>query len=229
MPDAGDGFSVVTAMRHCQPDALTLVASDFPDVRKAMDAIALQADAVLVKPFDVKRLPELLAQKTEIARVAPKRAKERVASILEREVEVLLKRWLERVEQEKDLATLPLAPQERTAYIPEIVKRIPERLRVVRAVEVVDQPSPAAIALGQCRYRQGYTAPLLVQESRLLQVVIFETIERNLAIVDFTTVLPDIMIVADEVDGQLKQTIDSFLTMQHGSALAGTAKMSASQ
>ena len=47
---------------------------------------------------------------------------------------------------------------------------------------------------------------------------IFETIERNLSTVDFTKVLPDIMIIADEVDCQLKQTIDSFLIAERGEA-----------
>jgi hypothetical protein len=56
----------------------------------------------------------------------------------------------------------------------------------------------------------------MVQESRLLQVCIFETIQRNLSTVDFTAVLPDIMIIADEVDSQLKQAIDSFLRTQRG-------------
>ena len=55
-----------------------------------------------------------------------------------------------------------------------------------------------------------------------MQVSIFETIERNLATVDFTLVLPDIMIIADEVDSQLKQTIASFLSMQQ----AGVASAS---
>jgi hypothetical protein len=65
---------------------------------------------------------------------------------------------------------------------------------------------------------------MIVQESRMLQVCIFETIERNLSTVDFTKVLPDIMIIADEVDWQLKQAIDSFLTMQRGgAALASSA------
>jgi hypothetical protein len=36
--------------------------------------------------------------------------------------------------------------------------------------------------------------------------------------VDFTSVLPDIMIIADEVDSQLKQAIDSFLKMQRSAA-----------
>lgn len=220
MPEAGDGFSVVTVMRHCQPDALTLVASDFPDVQKAMDAIVLQADAVLVKPFDARQLPGLLGDRMLAAKPAPRPMKEAVASILERDVETLIHRWLARVEQVKELAALPLAPEERTAYLPEIVKSVRSRLRSVHTIEVVDCPSPAAVAHGQCRYRQGYTAPLIVQESRLLQVSIFETIQRNLAVVDFTTVLPDIMIIADEVDSQLKQTIDSFLTMQQGGASA---------
>ncbi len=220
MPEAGDGFSVVTVMRHCQPEALTLVASDYPDVNRAMNAMVLQADAILLKPFDVRQLPGLLENKMSTAKAAPRPVKEAIASILDRDVDTVMQRWLQRVEQVKELATLPVAPQERAAHLPEIVKRIPERLRIVRTIEVIDYPSPAAIALGQCRYRQGYTASLIVQESRLLQVSIFETIERNLAFVDFTTVLPDIMIIADEVDSQLKQTIASFTTMQQGGVLA---------
>jgi CheY-like chemotaxis protein len=31
MPEPGDGFTVVTAMRHSQPEVLTLVCSGFPE------------------------------------------------------------------------------------------------------------------------------------------------------------------------------------------------------
>ena len=41
MPNPGDGFTVVTAMRHSQPDALTLLVSGYPDVKGAMEAILL--------------------------------------------------------------------------------------------------------------------------------------------------------------------------------------------
>jgi ActR/RegA family two-component response regulator len=43
MPNPSDGFAVVTAMRHSQPDALTLLVSGYPDVKSAMDAILLEA------------------------------------------------------------------------------------------------------------------------------------------------------------------------------------------
>lgn len=214
MPDPGDGFALVTAMRHTQPQALILVASDFPDLQSAMNAILLQADEVLVKPFDANQLAGFMEKRNVKSKSFSKQPKETVAAILDREAALLIQRWLERVEQVRELAALPLAEKQRTAHLPEMIKNITARLRSVREIEVIDIVSPTAVAHGQSRYRQGYSAPLIVQESRILQVSIFEAIERNLATVDFSFVLPDIMIIADEVDSQLKQTIDSFLTMQ---------------
>jgi len=220
MPDPGDGFAVVTAMRHSQPEALTLVVSGFPDVEQSLSAILLQADEVLVKPFDVEQLAELLHKKVLNAKASPKRARESVASILERDAPSTIQRWLTRVGQVAELISLPLTADERTDHLLDIIGNIATRLRRTRVIEAIASPSPAAVAHGQLRYRQGYSAPLIVQESRILQVCIFETIQRNLATVDFGLVLPDVMIIADEVDSQLAQSIDSFLMMQHGEALA---------
>lgn len=223
MPDPGDGFAVVTAMRHSHPKALTLVVSGYPDVQQSMAAILLQADEVLVKPFDVERLAQLIHQKAESSRSSPKPARESVASILERETTITVQRWLRRVEDVERLSCLRLTAEERTGHLTEIIKNIAERLRKIRVIEAVPNPSPAAIAHGKIRYRQGYTPPLLVQESRILQVCIFETIQRNLATVDFALVLPDIMLIADEVDSQLAQSIDSLMTMQQGATATGSA------
>lgn len=111
----------------------------------------------------------------------------------------------------EELARLPLADQERTFHLHEMMRDIAVRLRKGRVIEVVALPSPAAVAHGKLRQRQGYSAPMLVQESRILQVCIFETVQRNLANVDFSVVLPDVMLIADEVDSQLAQSISSFL------------------
>jgi ActR/RegA family two-component response regulator len=218
IPEPGDGFAVVTAMRHTQPDALTLVVSNFPDVQQSLSAILLQADEILVKPVDVEQLSGLLHKKGRDAKASPKKPKQSVATILERDATVTVKRWLWRVADVAELTSLPLTEDERTKHLPEIIRNIAIRLRKTRVIEAIAIPSPEAVAHGQLRYRQGYTAPLIVQESRLLQVSIFETIQRNLATVDFCLVLPDIMLIADEVDSQLAQTIDSFLLMQQGGA-----------
>src|SRR3984893_10716504 len=189
MPEAGDGFTVVTAMRRTQPEALTLVVSDYPDVQKAMAAILLQADEVLVKPFDVEQLHKLIDKRTLTSKSSPKPAKESVASILDRDVAITMQRWLSRVEQVGELSSLPLAAKQRTEHLPEMMKDITARLRAARAIEAVEKPSPAAVAHGQLRCRQGYTAPLMVQESRMLQECIFATIERKTATDDYTAAL----------------------------------------
>ena len=52
---------------------------------------------------------------------------------------------------------------------------------------------------------------MVVEESRILQVSIFNTLQNNLGSVDFSTVLLDVMTIADEVDSQLKQAILGFM------------------
>jgi hypothetical protein len=44
-----------------------------------------------------------------------------------------------------------------------------------------------------------------------------------MATVKFPTLMADVMIVADEVDSQLKQTIESFLAMQREQVASGAS------
>jgi CheY-like chemotaxis protein len=85
LPLAGDGFTLVSAMRHTHPDALTVILSGYPAVDEAMSAILSQADEIFTKPVRIGPLKELI--RTRLAAPRPiKRVKpESVASILERE------------------------------------------------------------------------------------------------------------------------------------------------
>src|ERR1700727_1258065 len=84
MPNPSDGFAVVSAMRQTQPDALTLLVSGYPDVQSAMSAIFLEADEIIVKPFETGRLVDLLRDKLLTRKPAVRTQKERVAAILQR-------------------------------------------------------------------------------------------------------------------------------------------------
>jgi len=66
-------------------------------------------------------------------------------------------------------------------------------------------------------------AAMLVEESRILQVSIFRTLQDNLSSVDFSQVLLNVMAIADEVDSQLKQAMLSFVGPEPGSALPTAA------
>lgn len=51
----------------------------------------------------------------------------------------------------------------------------------------------------------------MVEESRMLQVSIFQTLQNNLYRVNFSLVLVGVMAIADEVDSQLAQAMASYV------------------
>jgi CheY-like chemotaxis protein len=63
MPGAGDGLTVVSAMRHANPSAVTVLLSAFPQMEAAVQAILLQADEILVKPMELTSLVDVLKQR----------------------------------------------------------------------------------------------------------------------------------------------------------------------
>jgi DNA-binding response OmpR family regulator len=209
MPLAGDGFTLVSAMRHTHPNALTIVLSGYPALDEAMSAILSQADEIFAKPIRIGALKELirarLADPHSIKRTKP----ESVASILERESESTIQNWLDIVDQDAELTCIPLSRLERAGHLPKLLLDLVVRLRLDPGMET--PISQAARDHGAMRLHQGYTATMVVEESRILQVSIFSTLQRNLCGVDFSRLLLDVVTIADEVDSQLKQAMVSYV------------------
>ena len=109
MPNPGDGFSVVTAMRHSQPSALILLVSGFPDVERAMEAISLEPDEIIVKPFETGTLADLLTRHLLTSNRERRTDKERVSAILNRCLPTILIDWLGRAKLSKELNHLNLS------------------------------------------------------------------------------------------------------------------------
>jgi DNA-binding response OmpR family regulator len=222
MPDPGDGFTVVTAMRHSQPNALTLLVSGYPDVQSAMAAILLEADDIIVKPFEIGRLAELVREKVLTRKPVARSEKERVSVILQRCIASVVEQWLARAKQSKELNHVLLSDDERTGHLPKLVEDLVLRLSkpggTMKDRDAVF--SDAAIAHGKLRYLQNYTPAMLVHESRILQVTLFGTLQSNLNFLDFSLLLPDVMTIADEVDAQLTQSMDSYMTAMRKSTAA---------
>jgi len=209
LPGAGDGFTIVSAMRHRHPDAITLLFTGFPALKEAMDAILLQADEIMVKPMPIPELLALIHEKLEKRGSRRASNTERVASILERESQTTIAEWLSRVEDDDELNWLVLSHDQRTGHLPLLIRELVHRLRVPRSLGT-KQVSEGAVEHGKIRQQQGYSIPMIIEESRMLQVSIFHTLQSNLNVVDFSLLLIDVMTIADEVDSQLKQTIVSF-------------------
>jgi ActR/RegA family two-component response regulator len=222
MPDPGDGFTVVSAMRHSQPNALTLLVSGYPDVQGAMAAILLEADEIVVKPFEIGRLTELVRERVVNRKPIKRVNKESVGSILLRCSTSIVEAWLARAKRSSELNLVPLSDQERTGHLPKLVEDLAVRLSQPLATDKDGDAifSAAAVAHGKLRFQQGYTPAMLVHESRILQVTIFGTLQINLESLDFSLLLPDVMTIADEVDAQLTQSMDSYMKAMQKSAAA---------
>ena len=52
---------------------------------------------------------------------------------------------------------------------------------------------------------------MLIEESRILQVSIFDTLDKNEHRADFKVLLPDVMVIAEELDLQLAEAMTSYI------------------
>jgi CheY-like chemotaxis protein len=212
MPGAGDGLTVVSAMRHSNPKAVTIIFSGYPEMKEAAAAILLQADEILVKPMASEMLIETIRERLKHGTATRTRAADNVATILEQNTQSTIDDWLLRVEREPHIISVPLSPALRCAHLPTLFHDLVSRLRNPLSLGTRALASPAANVHGLSRREQGYSAAMMVEESRMLQVSIFQTLQNNLARVDFSLLLVGVMAIADEVDSQLAQAMASYIS-----------------
>ena len=133
---------------------------------------------------------------------------EYVADILERELGTTIQDWMRFVDKDPELALIPLTFEERTGHLPVLLCEVIARLRLDNSTKAA--VSVAAGHHGILRRKQGYSVAMLVDESRILQVCIFSTLHKNQKRLEFSSLLPDVAVIADEVDTQLKQQVACF-------------------
>ncbi len=132
-----------------------------------------------------------------------------VATVLERELQPTIREWLRRVNLVPELTDVALSNADRTGHLPKLYADLICRLRLAK-----DSRPPISItaaAHGKIRREQGYSASMLIEESRIFQVATFSTLHTHQSELDPNELLSDIMIIADEVDAQLKETVRSLM------------------
>jgi hypothetical protein len=140
------------------------------------------------------------------------KAKYDVASVLERETQRTIEEWYALVEGELNLFHIALSKEERCAHLPEMFVDLVTRLRNPLPLGSRALRSLAAGAHGRLRHKQGYTAAMMVEESRMLQVSIFHTLQRNVEDTQPGVLLLHVMAIADEVDSQLAQAMANYIS-----------------
>jgi len=109
--------------------------------------------------------------------------------------------------------------EERTCHLQQVFRDLISRLESRKPIGSKELASKAAADHGINRQKRGYTAAMLVEESRMLQVCIFDSLQKNLATIDFSVLLIGVMTIADEIDSQLSQAMDSFISESAAEAI----------
>jgi hypothetical protein len=131
----------------------------------------------------------------------------RVSGILDREAGYTIKEWLRMVKLVPDLMRIRLSDKDRTRHLPVLFRELIFRLRF--PTEAAWHRTGTATAHGHRRQAQGYSPEMLVEESRIFEVVTFGTLHLHQSELDQSRVLADVVVIADEADSQLGQAVRS--------------------
>jgi CheY-like chemotaxis protein len=210
MPGAADGLTVISAMRHINPRTISLLLSSFPEMDVAAQAILRQADEILLKDSDFKKLVGSIKNRIVNGTVESPRKIESVATILERAAPSCIEDWFLEVQRDSGLTIVPLTREQRIGHLPQLFRDLVNRLRADIPFGTKGPLSTMAADHGISRRRLGYSAAMMVEESRILQICIFHTLEKNLEFINFSVLLRQVMTIADEVDSQLRQAMECY-------------------
>jgi DNA-binding response OmpR family regulator len=220
--EAGDGFTVVSAMRRTQPEAATFILTGYPAFETALEAIRQQVDDYFVKPADVHELIEkiqsrLTGPKKEIHRIEPRR----LPGILEENKREIFVRWLEAARADASIDSSRLSDQELTDQLPLLIDEIV-------SAEIGQKSSAKALNAaqrhGSARFQQGYTIPAVIREARILHEVISRVVQENLLAVEISFLITDIMQIGETIQAFLEESIRSFLHHRHAVAEQADSK-----
>jgi hypothetical protein len=143
---------------------------------------------------------------------------ETVATVLETELTPTIERWMERVDKVSELTRILLSYEDRMGHLPQLLREVILRLRLEEGAECLETSS--AHDHGKVRFDQGYSVPMLVEESLLLQVSIFDTLRRERKRLDSSIILSDVVKIADECDKQLKHAVETFMELDKRGKIA---------
>lgn len=208
---AGDGFTVVSAMRRTQPDCVNFILTGYPAFETALQALRSQVDDYLVKPADIRNLVETIEQK--LAAPIPCSPKDcvRLAPFLREHAAEIVARSLAGMKSHSQLAQIRLADEERTDHIPVVVEETAAQLESSNP----NRPTPRVLAAGarhgETRRKQGYRLPMLVDDTRILDSAIYDVVQNNLIRLDLSTLIPDLSRLNDTLEAQLQEALRGFL------------------
>jgi len=206
---AGDGFMLVSAMRRLQPDATTFILTGYPDFETALEAIRKQVDDYFIKPADIRTLVNSMKERLLHPRHLRDEPTKRVAALLRENARLIAELWLAEVMADQAIRAIRLSDDQRIDHLPHLAEALAKGIEERRDILSEDSRVEAA-KHGETRAQQGFSAPLLIKESRLLAKTISEVIQANLLALDLSTLVPDVLRIGIYLNALLEESLIAF-------------------
>ena len=214
----GDGFTVISAMRRTQPQCVTLILTGYPAFESALRAIQAQVDDYLIKPADpealVTKIKETVLNPRPLLRVAHKR----IADLLRENVDEVQLRALELMKRDPELSLVPLPDNARVDHLPALVKELAELLESAEPSRLAAPLTRSAGEHGRQRHRQGYSIPMLIEDARVVQRVLFDIIQDHILELQLSYLVNDLRLVIDTLQWQLHESSNAFIQSEREAA-----------
>lgn len=209
----GDGFTVVSALRRTQPDAIALIITGFPAFDKALQAIREQVDDFLVKPIHPTELVQAIERSVHSRPAHVPLATKRISDLIADHAATIQAAWLKEM---RELARHTLAGRQLSDA--ELLNHFPDLLDELRwYVEQAGQTtSPAAMERarehGRLRRAQQFPVTFVLREVTAVRKQVLSIIHRNLMSLNLSYLFSDLTAVSNSLDDQLEVSMEAFLS-----------------
>lgn len=210
--EAGDGFTVVSAMRRTQPEAATFILTGYPAFESALEAIRQQVDDYFVKPTDVEALAARIKARlkdppSKRTGIQPKR----LATILESRKTEIFSRWMEQAKTDERIRAAGLSNEQLADHLPTLIDEI-----IVAASDLRLSPDAlvAARRHGTARAQEGCSIVAILREAHILHGVLSQIVQENLLGADTSFLVTDIMRIGEAVQAFLEESLHTYFEVQ---------------
>jgi len=205
---AGDGFTVVSAMRRTYPDTVTFILTGYPAFETALQAIRLQVDDYLTKPTDTESLASKIRSKLTEHKPTTHLEPKRLPKIIEENLESIANEWLDLTKKDPEVGKIEISDVQRKDHVPRVLLNA---VKIARGEEISEQDRSAASDHGIMRRKQGYTVPLLIRETRLLQTTVSRCVQNNLLVIQISYLISDMISIRETIEILLEEAARAFL------------------
>jgi ActR/RegA family two-component response regulator len=214
--EEGDGFLVVSAMRHLQPDCVNVILTGYPALETALQAIRNQVDDYLVKPVDldlvVKTIRERLQNRTSKLSSSGKG----LFAALEENRALIITRTLQEMKQHPRLSSLSLSDGERIDQIAGLVSSLSEDVEIEDDTRGFEAQG-LAFEYGRQRKKQGYIVPMVVVDFQLLRQALYEFILHRFLDLEFSNFVADLMKLDKRLDLLIQKALEAYARSKRAS------------